>query len=488
MIKSKRNRIAYLAAIAAVAGTQFNGTLAHAALSDEQEKALIDKVNHLEQQVKILERNREVDQETASDKAKTQPTVSLGMNGLNVKTADSNFVMYIHGFVQADARFYEGQKGSGTIDNFLFRRIRPTFEGTIWQDIGYNIKLELGNKSVSGTTANNQGVLDDCYMNAKYFSEAQIQLGKFKPPVGLERLISNSEMPFVENGLATELIPNKDLGIAIHNDYFNEPIGYSVGIWSGTQDNVNQDADTDSNKDLEGRIFFQPFLGQKHSLLQHLGFGVGGSVGKHEAGTLTSYVTPGQQAFFTYSSNAALSGLTYRVDPQFYWFYGPFSLSAEYVLSSLKLKTTTPVQGVPTSTRLDNTAWQVAASYILTGEENSLKFTSLSKTIPLHKFGIGDGTGWGALELVARLERLSMDNHVFSYPIKDKPGNLSYAAANSAQEATAWVVGLNWYLNSNLKLNIDYAQTTFTRGYTAAVGQTAHQPEHVILSQVQFAF
>jgi len=170
--------------------------------------------------------------------------------------------------VQADGRFYEGAKAASTSDNFLFRRVRPTFEGTIWQDIGYNIKLELGNKSVSGTTANNQGILDDCYMNAKYFQEAQIQVGKFKPPVGLERLISNSEMPSSKTGLATELVPNKDIGIAVHNDYFNERIGYSLGVWSGTQDNVNQDSDTDSDKDYEGRIFFQPFLNHKNSLLQ----------------------------------------------------------------------------------------------------------------------------------------------------------------------------------------------------------------------------
>jgi phosphate-selective porin OprO/OprP len=488
MTKTNRNRIAYLAAIAAVAGTQFNGTLAHAALTDEQEKALIEKVNELEQQVKILQRQRDVDQENAGEKAKAQPTVSLGMNGLNVRTTDSNFVMYIHGFVQADARFYEGQKGSGTSDTFLFRRVRPTFEGTLWQDIGYNLKLELGNKSVSGTSANNQGILDDCYMNARYLKEAQIQVGKFKPPVGLERLISNSEMPFIENGLATELVPNKDLGVAIHNDYFNERLGYSVGVWTGTQDNVNQDSDTDSDKDYEGRLFLQPFLNHKDSLVQHLGFGVGGSIGKHEAGTTPAYVTPGQQTFFSYSANAALAGLTYRADPQLYWYYGPFCLTTEYVLSSVKLRTLSPVAGVPSSTRLNNTAWQVTASYFLTGEENTIKFNSLAKTVPSKRFGLTEGSGWGALELVSRLERLSLDNNVFSYPIQDAKKNLSYAAANSAQEATGWLVGVNWYLNSNLKVNLDYEQTTFTRGYTAAAGQTAHQPEHVILSQVQFQF
>jgi phosphate-selective porin OprO/OprP len=227
-----------------------------------------------------------------------------------------------------------------------------------------------------------------------------------------------------------------------------------------------------------GRLFFQPFLNKNIAPLKNLGFGAGGSVGTHSGGALTTYKTPGQQTFFTYA-NVAPNGDNYRIDPQAYWFWGPFGLMGEYVLSSQKFTTTKA--GMPPLERFNNTAWQVQASYFLTGEENSFKATSLKHVIPWHRFAPGDG-GWGAFEVVARIQRLSLDNNAFQ-----KYGANTFATAGSAQAATSWGVGLNWYLNANLKLNVDYESTTFSGG-TQAAGATSSAPEHAILSRVQFSF
>jgi phosphate-selective porin OprO/OprP len=131
--------------------------------------------------------------------------------------------------------------------------------------------------------------------------------------------------------------------------------------------------------------------------------------------------------------------------------------------------------------RPNNTAWQVEASYFLTGEENSFKATSLKHVIPWHRFAPGDG-GWGAFEVVARVQQLTLDNNAFQ-----RYGGSSFATAGSAQAATSWGVGVNWYLNANVKLNLDYESTTFSGG-TQAAGATSSTPEHVILSRVQFSF
>ena len=56
--------------------------------------------------MKILERKRELEQESAAEKAKGAPVVSLGTGGFQVRTADSNFVFRVRGYVQGDARFY----------------------------------------------------------------------------------------------------------------------------------------------------------------------------------------------------------------------------------------------------------------------------------------------------------------------------------------------------------------------------------------------
>src|SRR6267378_114758 len=64
--------------------------------SKEDINKLLQRIGELEQKVKVLERNREVDRDIAAEKNKTTPTVSLGAAGLVIRSADSNFVMNVH--------------------------------------------------------------------------------------------------------------------------------------------------------------------------------------------------------------------------------------------------------------------------------------------------------------------------------------------------------------------------------------------------------
>jgi phosphate-selective porin OprO/OprP len=137
--------------------------------------------------------------------------------------------------------------------------------------------------------------------------------------------------------------------------------------------------------------------------------------------------------------------------------------------------------GTRTAERFENTAWQVEASYFLTGEENSFKYTSSQHVDPANPLRL-DGKGWGAFELVARVQQMSLDRDIFK-----KSPTAIYATSTSARDALAWGVGVNWYLNTNVKLNLDYESTTF-KGGVAGAGSVTGQPEHAILSRVQFQF
>ena len=257
------------------------------------------------------------------------------------------------------------------------------FEGTVYQYFDYRLDARFrlsgdGNNSTSG----NNALLDDAYVNARPWSELQVQAGKYKSPIGLERLESTAELMFIETGFATELTPNYDVGFQLHNNLFNSPLAYAVGVFNGATDGGSDDADSDEGKDAVARLFAQPFLRTDIDYLRKLGFGVAGSVGDH-TGALPSYKTPGQQTFFSYSSAAgntvSADGEQFRVDPQLYYYCGPFGVQGEYVLSSQKVKSSTA--GVH-DVRLNNRAWQIEASYFLTGEENTFKPSSLIRLAP----------------------------------------------------------------------------------------------------------
>ena len=86
------------------------------------------------------------------------------------------------------------------------------------------------------------------------------------------------------------------------------------------------------------------------------------------------------------------------------------------------------------------------------------------------------GRGWGALELVARLTQLEVDDGVF--PVYADP-------ASSATKATTWSAGADWHLNRNVKLSLQYDHTAFR---AAAGNPLAASDEHVILTRIQFSF
>jgi phosphate-selective porin OprO/OprP len=99
---------------------------------------------------------------------------------------------------------------------------------------------------------------------------------------------------------------------------------------------------------------------------------------------------------------------------------------------------------------------------------------------PLHPFHI-DGTGLGAWQLAARIGGIDMDKTAFTK---------NFATAGSAQNATTWGVGVNWYVNKNLKWMMEYEQTSFGMmpGVKPAKGSLEAEDERVLMGRLQFAF
>ena len=423
---------------------------------------LSNKVKELEQQLKVLQRQIELRDETSAEKAKSAPVVSAGANGFSLRSADTNFLLRVRGYVQADSRWFLDDASAGRAnDTFLLRRVRPIFEGTVFGKYDFRVMLDFG----SGITANtnNNAYLQDAYFNARWLPEFQLQGGKMKEPVGLERLQSGANLLFVERGYPTQLVPNRDVGFIFQGDILEGLFNYQVGAFNGVADGGSADLEvSDDEKDGVARLFAHPFLKTDIEPLQGLGIGVAGTYGNQE-GALRTFLSPGQQRIFGYSTGVVADGDHWRVTPQGYWYWGPFGLFGEYVVSNQE------VRGTPGFAKFEHTAWQVAASYVLTGEKNSWRGITPKKPFSLH-----DG-GWGALEIAARYQQLDIDDDVFA----------GYASATSSvTEANSWGVGLNWHLNRNFKLQVNYEQSDFKGG----TSELLRDGEQIVFTRAQIAF
>ena len=411
----------------------------------------------LDQRLRALERNLELQDEARVAREKAAPVVAVNDKGASFRSGDGAYELKIRGLLQGDGRFFNSG-APGANDTFLLRTARPTIEGSLGKWVGYRFTPEFAGDSAS---------IVDVYADLKFSPAATVRVGKFTSPVGLERLQSSASLADIERALASELLPNRDIGVQLQGESGDGKVSYAIGVFNGAAD--GRDAVTsnpDDNFEYAGRVFFEPLKGSD-SAWAGLGFGLGASIGDVEgAGNnfLPRYRTPGQQQFFAYRSTVAAAGQRKRWSPQAYYYRGPFGLLAEYASSSQELA----VGG--TTADLETTAWQATASWVLTGEEASYRGVK-----PSRAFAPGKGT-WGAWELVARYGRLEVDDAAF--PVFADP-------ATSAREATAWVAGVNWYLNSNLKLVLNYLHTGFEGG---APGGAVREDEKAVFTRLQVAF
>lgn len=475
-------------ALATIAGSLAIGQAARAdAISEANEaiKALKQQIEALDQKVRVLERNRELDQDTSVEAAKATPKITLGGNGFTISSADTNFAVALHGVLQVDSRTYENNNHVAGIDSFLLRRARPILSGTVYRDFDFLFVPDFG-VSTSPQTASPTPTIFDAYVNYRYSPELQFQAGKFKTPIGLEQLQSDVNTSFNERSLVTGLVPNRDLGFALHGDLWDGAVSYTAGIFNGVGDARNSNnTDFDNSREFDGRLFVLPFKGTKLSALQNFGIGVSGGYGTMSVtntiglpnttgGTAPGYATDGQQQFFAYTNNVFATGTHWRLSPQAYYYYGPLSLMGEYAISDQQVRRTVGANVI--SADLQNTAWEITGGWVLTGED-----ATFAGVTPRRPFDPRNGA-WGAWQLVARYAELNIDSSAF--PVFSNPGT-------SASAAQAWSLGLNWYLNRNVRVDASYSHTTFTGGGgtgTSAPSSVTQHPENVFFTRIQLGF
>jgi phosphate-selective porin OprO/OprP len=392
----------------------------------------------------------------AAAKPADTPKLTAGKDGFVLQSSSGDYRLQLRGYVHFDGRFFPSDEGKLAVDNFLLRRVRPIFAGTVGRHFEFQIMPDFG----MGTT-----VLQDAWLDVNYSPKLRVRVGKLKSPVGLERLQSATAITFVERAYPTALVPNRDVGVMLHGELAGGVLAYAAGLFDGAPDGGSVDLDLADGKDLAGRVFLSPWK-RSDSALKGLGFGIGGTTGR-QTGALPAYRTGGQVSLLTIAPGVTYDGTRNRLSPQLSFYTGRFGLMAEYAWSE------SWVQKAATETRTQfiGEAWQATATLTLTGEP-----ASYAGVRPREAFEPGTGK-WGALELAARANGIEVGTEALRDGILEQ--------ARSARRAFAWAVGLNWTLSRNLKQTVDFERTTFTGG---AEGGADRPAENALFVRSQISF
>jgi phosphate-selective porin OprO/OprP len=442
------------------------------------------EVEKLNSKINVLERKLEVQNEVATSDKQKAPILEAGADGFKITSADKSHQLRIRGAVQVDNRTFADDDGKLT-DSFDLKQARVWIEGYVFKDIFFKIMPDF---AASGN------ILPDAYIDYLYHPSVGLLAGKFKPAISLERLQGDSDGTFLERAFPTYLASNRDVGVQLHGGFnfsgqkaekvagpidTKNQLTYQVGVFNGSGDDGspnNNAADTNDNKEFVARVFAQPFQHSGNDWFEGLGLGVAGSFSEANGQALKNQATPiGRNTYLNYTSTikggvAPLAdGSAYRIYPQAYWYVGPFGVMGEYALSSQHLAGVNSA-GKSVNIKQNNKAWQVLASYVLTGEDNT--FGSIK---PIQKFDPFNNQ-WGAWQLAARWTEMSVDQDTFILLDPNK----------SAGRASAWTAGVNWYLNSNALIRANYENVHFAGG--GGVANTNRNTEQVFATRFQLSF
>src|ERR1019366_7093091 len=435
----------------------------------------VDTLEGLDQKVKVIDRKLEVQEKTQQQKALEMPIVKASEEGFSFSSPQNDYKVNFGGIIQGDGRFFTSDADKNVSSTFFLNRVRPILTGTVGKYYDFNITPDFGQGKV---------VLQDAYLNIKYFPEANLQAGKFKAPLDLERLQSDRDLEFSERSLIQNLVPNRDTGIEIHSDsLFDNRLTYQLALMNGVPNNTasdTNDIDNNDGKDFVGRIFTTPFKLSENQWLKGLGFGFAGSYGDERGSTTSTYKTYGASTWFSHTKGVTASGLRARLEPQAYYYWRSFGLMAEYAQDEHSLNQFLTVGKAPHIKQTNDTdtfrddGYFAQASYLLTGEDASYGWIK-----PIHPFDPRNGW-WGGWELAARISNLAADFRQFKLDFADP--------AVSAKTATEYALGVNWYLSSNIKWQFDYANTFFDGGAGTTAEPKDRPNESVFESQLQIAF
>ena len=297
-----------------------------------------------------------------------KPPVYVQQRGPELKLVLGGFIQA--NFEDGDVSAFEGRFGETALkDRFRLRRARINLTGDFAEQFDFKIEGDFG-QSDGLNSSRTAFSATDIFVNWHQYPEAQIKVGQWKAPFGLEQITPDTTLYLIERSLPTgALTPERQLGVQLWGKPFThvwpeqkDLLTYYAGIFNGNGRNITNN---DNNEFMYvGRLELQPFKGKifgQESFLK-----LGGDVlnSRDAAGTNIS-----QALNLLVNDDGSLSPFTLpTADERTAWSVdawlklGPFDLIGEYFEEYVNGRTVNGVPGMPDFT---TNGYYITAGYFL---------------------------------------------------------------------------------------------------------------------------
>lgn len=412
--------------------------------SDEE---IVGQMSQLDKQV-----------EGKADKKTDDPLAMTGKwnHGFDTSTKDKHFKYHVGGRVQLDAvflqdspAFYAGTGPTGDQDSVGFRRARLRVDGTMYETIEWCAHFDFVNSTnIEPTTPATESNLisvpapTDLWVN---FSQVplfgNIRIGNVKEPIGLEHLHSSRYLDFMERSYNQDAFygPTNNgftPGILAFDNWGDEHGTWATGIFKNTN-NAFAYGVGDGEYAWTSRMTYLPWYEEEGRYLAHVG--ISGSIRDPNNGR-QRYRSRGSLRNGPGGIDPVLANTDFFTSDE----TDMLNLESAIQLDSLLMEAEYCVSQDQNTPNGDTTVYgyYVQALYFLTEEhrEYEKKQGVFGRVIP-HR-NLGECGSLGAWQVGARYSKLDLVDGLMD--------------GGTLEDVT---LGLNWFLNPNLKIQNNYIYT-----------------------------
>ena len=426
----------------------------------------------------------EIDQQRAQAKIEKQEQPIWSVTNLrpSVSSPDGRFTMSLRGQFQLDAANYfqdppgplasDFRRGSVSAgqrevnsarelsDGLNFRRAQIGVEGRFWRDFNYRVVYEFGGSGTEGP-----GRINDAYVNYTGLAPFTFQVGAFLPNSNMEDATAATDILFMERATSAELsraLAGADgrygAGVRGNGERWSASLYWTGGTVGDAENASEQGA-------LVGRVAGLLLTDNDYNV--HLGANASWVFEPPDQGSLatagrypirmrdrpelrvdsTRLIDSG--TIDALSAHAA--GLEVAANYRNLFFQG------EYFDYGIERR-----NNLAAEPRFSG--YYAEASWVLTGETHRYNMATASYASPKPIVPVSAEGGYGAWEIAARFSRVDLNFH------EGLPGTAAPVDAVRGGEESIWTVGVNWYLNANLRASFNYYMVDVDRLNPAGPG------------------
>ncbi len=356
---------------------------------------------------------------------------------LVLESEDKRFKYWFDTRIYMDGAAYFGDNeeiGNGV----NIRRARFALKTILWGHWGGEFDIDL---------AYNEVDLKDAYI--RYIGHKwQLKAGNFKEPFSMERTTTSRYLTFIERPMITELAPSRHLGIAFRtwgNKFYFEGGAFTSEIVNGLMQDQNKSNGTNAGYSVTARAAFTPINAEKHVL--HFG-----AAGSYRTPKLPELGDPTESFRFNTRAETSINRKKYLdtdwiehsehmtlagLEASYAW--KNFRMSAEYMRSDIKREKDAVPEG---EDKASVEGFFVMGSWLICNADYYYNMSEAEFTqIDFRELGKG------ALEVALRYDYT--DANTFKDGV-----DVPYIQGGASE---AYSIGLNYYVNYNVKFMLDYS-------------------------------